>query len=183
MKLPPTRAWRLDEKVSPRLRLFTRPTALIERLLTARSRARQRANFESCSAPPLARPLPGLSQRCASARAANTKKPHSLKSCRARNANAARAPHTSPAVLPRRKHQQKSAAGARPLKLHRERFNRRLTRQTPQAFHSKEAVAHVHHVDDSTVATTPTPRAGVPRYSLRSSAKTRTTVIRAAGSV
>ena len=182
MKLPPTRAWRLDEKVSPRLRLFTRPTALIERLLTARSRARQRANFESCSAPPLARPLPGLSQRCASARAANTKKPHSLKSCRARNANAARAPHTSPAVLPRRKHQQKSSADAAYTQTSPSAFNR-LTRQTPQAFHSKEAVAHVLHVDDSTVATTPTPRAGVPRYSLRSSAKTRTTVIRAAGSV
>ena len=45
----------------------------------------------------------------------------------------------------------KSAADAATPKLHRKRFNRRLTRQTPQAFHSKEAV--LHHVDDSTVAT------------------------------
>ena len=52
-----------------------------------------------------------------------------------------------------RKHIARRAAPAARVKpqLHRERFNRRLTRQTPQAFHSKEAV--LHHVDDSTVAT------------------------------
>ena len=58
-------------------------------------------------------------------------------------------------------------------------FNR-LTRQNAQAlFRTKQG----DHVQAETIATAPTPRAGVPRYSLRSSAKTRTTVIRAAGSV
>ena len=58
-------------------------------------------------------------------------------------------------------------------------FNR-LTRQNAQAlFRTKQG----NHVQAETIAPHPTPRAGVPRYSLRSSAKTRTTVIRAAGSV
>ena len=58
-------------------------------------------------------------------------------------------------------------------------FNR-LTRQNAQAlFRTKQG----NHVQAETVTTASTPRAGVPRYSLRSSAKTRTTVIRAAGSV
>ena len=52
--------------------------------------------------------------------------------------------------------------------------------KTAQALFHKKQGNHVYH---KTVTTTPTPRAGVPRYSLRSSAKTRTTVIRAAGSV
>jgi len=52
--------------------------------------------------------------------------------------------------------------------------------ETAQAlFRTKQG----NHVQPETIAPHPTPRAGVPRYSLRSSAKTRTTVIRAAGSV
>ena len=58
-------------------------------------------------------------------------------------------------------------------------FNRLTPRNARALFHQKQG----NHVDDSTVAPRTTPRAGVPRYSLRSSATTRTTVIRAAGSV
>ena len=58
-------------------------------------------------------------------------------------------------------------------------FNRLTPRNAQALFHKKQG----NHVDDSTVAPRTTPRAGVPRYSLRSSATTRTTVIRAAGSV
>ena len=74
---------------------------------------------------------------------------------------------------------------------HKKRPPTRVTQTSPRALqptHTPKRAGPLpheagHHVQAETVATAPTPRAGVPRYSLRSSAKTRTTVIRAAGSV
>ena len=152
-------------------------------VLLHRAASLNHREFANCSAPSLARPLG--KKNAAPPRAGKHTKTTLAEEVAARQcAAAARASHTSPARCRDAAAPPPRDADAATPKLHRERFNRRLTRQTPQAFHSKEAVAHVlHHVDDSTVATTPTPRAGVPRYSLRSSATTRTTVIRAAGSV
>ena len=74
---------------------------------------------------------------------------------------------------------------------HKRRPPTRVTQTSPRALqptHTPNRAGPLpheagHHVQAETIAPHPTPRAGVPRYSLRSSAKTRTTVIRAAGSV
>ena len=74
---------------------------------------------------------------------------------------------------------------------HKKRPPTRVTQTSPRALqptHTPKRAGPLpheagHHVQAATIAPHPTPRAGVPRYSLRSSAKTRTTVIRAAGSV
>ena len=105
-----------DSRVQP-------ATAESTACLLHRTASLKRAEFVNCSAPPLARPLPGFYAALRLRVRAGTKgNPHSLKSCRARNANAARAPHTSPATTApakshtknaRRNHTQKTPAEAR----------------------------------------------------------------------
>ena len=162
-----------DSRVQP-------ATAESTACLLHRTASLKRAEFVNCSAPPLARPLPGFYAALRLRVRAGTKgNPHSLKSCRARNANAARAPHTSPATTAPAKPHTNTAADAQTTKLHRPPSTDSHDKTAQALFRTKQG----DHVQAETVATAPTPRAGVLRYSLRSSAKTRTTVIRAAGSV
>ena len=70
-----------------------------------------------------------LPQRCNAARARPTHRPRALR--QRRGARCGKQKRVNP-------------------QLHHERFNRRLTRQTPQAFHSKEAVAPRRRFDGST---------------------------------
>ena len=119
-------------------------------VLLHRAASLNHREFANCSAPSLARPL-GKKNAALRLRAlANTQKPHSLKKLQRGNAPPPRASHTSPARCRDAAAPPSRDADAATPKLHRERFNRRLTRQTPQAFHSKEAVAPRRRFDGST---------------------------------
>ena len=178
-----TRAWRLDEK--PRVR----PVASGQRLhpaiavKTARFRHRAASHRQTHSAilPPDTGPwpLPGCFAALRPSARANTKAT-TLAEELPQRCNAARA---RPTHRPRALRQRPSARCGK-----QKRVNPQLHRPPSTDSHDKTAQALFRtkqgdHVQAETIAPHPTPRAGVPRYSLRSSAKTRTTVIRAAGSV
>ena len=178
-KLASTRAWRLDEKP----RVLQDQTAQAIAVKTARFRHRaashRQTHFATLPSDTGPWPLPG----CFAAlrpppRAQTQKQPHSLKSCRSDATPRARAPHIARArcgnAPPRAAASKSAYAQTSPRALQPTHTTKRAGPLPHEAG---------HHVQAETVATAPTPRAGVPRYSLRSSAKTRTTVIRAAGSV
>ena len=127
----------------------------------------------------LARPLPDL-YAALRLRARGNTKGQLLAEELPQRCNAARARLTH---RPRALRQRPSARCGKKKRVHPQ-----LHRPPSTDSHDKTAQALFRtkqgdHVQAETIAPHPTPRAGVPRYSLRSSAKTRTTVIRAAGSV
>ena len=176
----PMRAWRLDEKPPPLASLLHQPDSSNNSLITARRSVPQTyAPFSKCSERPSLAVLQRIAARAPRAAVITARATPIADKVAAAMQRRARAPHTSPARAAATPQRALRHAKARKPTTSPTAFNR-LTRQNAQAlFRTKQG----DHVQAETIAPHPTPRAGVPRYSLRSSAKTRTTVIRAAGSV
>ena len=180
MKLLPTRAWRLDEKPLPLASLLHQPDSSKSSHTTVRSSARKHRDLARSEAERTSSLLRQLFGTARLARRRNSKGQPTLAEelPRARRQRRARAAHIA------RDHRASETT-------HKKRPPTRVTQTSPTAFNRLTRQNRAgprphdagHHVQAETVATAPTPRAGVLRYSLRSSAKTRTTVIRAAGSV
>ena len=182
-KLLPTRAWRLDEKPWPlgqtgALDFSQRP--LKAQLVYCIAQRPTNVALRGIAARGIAWPARRKTAAIFARAAAHTAKRQLLAEgvAAAMRRRRARAAHIA------RDHRASEPT-------HKPRPPTRVTQTSPRALqptHTPNRAGPLpheagHHVQAETIAPTPTPRAGVPRYSLRSSAKTRTTVIRAAGSV